>query len=153
MKFRLIDSTDPFWQIAKNYAENCSWRAGKNLAFLMEENQFSDWEKVIVVTENEDICGFCTVQKNDCIPDVPYTPYVSYIFVDQKYRGNRLSQLMIQYAERYLKNVGFSDIYLISDHENLYEKYGFVVIDRKVAPWGSVEKIYRKEINISAYTE
>ena len=115
MKFRLLDSTDHFWQIAKKYAENCSWRAGKNLAFLMKENQFSDWEKVIVVTENEDICGFCTVQKNDCIPDVSYTPYVSYIFVD--------------------------------------EKYGFVVIDRKVAPWGSVEKIYRKEINISTYTE
>jgi hypothetical protein len=31
-------------------------------------------------------------------------------------------------------------VYLVSDHENLYEKYGFRVIDRKTAPWGSEEK-------------
>lgn len=25
---------------------------------------------------------------------------------------------------------------------NLYAKYGFEIIDRKMIPWGSVEKIY-----------
>ena len=30
--------------------------------------------------------------------------------------------------------------------ENLYEKYGFNVIDRKTAPWGSVEKIYMRKL-------
>jgi hypothetical protein len=45
----------------------------------------------------------------------------------------------------YLKGVGFDQVYLVSDHENLYEKYGFRVIDRKIAPWGSEEKIYMKK--------
>ena len=31
-------------------------------------------------------------------------------------------------------------------HKNLYEKYGFHVIDRKIAPWGSEEKIYMQEL-------
>ncbi len=46
----------------------------------------------------------------------------------------------------YLKLVGFDRVYLVTDHENLYEKYGFEVIDRKTAPWGSVEKIYMKNL-------
>ncbi len=146
MKFNLITSSDSLWKIAKEYADSSSWRAGKNLAVMMEEARFIDWERVILVTENNEICGFCTVQKEDCIPNIPYSPYISYIFVDEKYRGNRLSQLMIEHAERYLKEQGYSTVYLVSDHENLYEKYGFEVIDRKLAPWGSMEKIYGKKI-------
>jgi len=45
----------------------------------------------------------------------------------------------------YLKNIGYNKVYIVSDHENLYEKYGFRVIDRKMAPWGSEEKIYIQE--------
>ena len=67
------------------------------------------------------------------------------MFVDEAYRGHRLSRQMISYAMDYLKSVGFDRVYLVSDHENLYEKYGFRVIDRKIAPWGSEEKIYMQE--------
>ena len=47
---------------------------------------------------------------------------------------------------KYLKSIGFDKVYLVSDHENLYEKYGFKVIDRKMSPWGSEEKIYIQEL-------
>ena len=63
-------------------------------------------------------------------------------FVGEEYRGNRLSQQLIRYAIDYIKNIGYNKMYIVSDHENLYEKYGFRVIDRKTAPWGSEEKIY-----------
>jgi len=53
-----------------------------------------------------------------------------------------LSQELISYAMSYLKALGFHQVFLVSDHENLYEKYGFKVIDRKPAPWGETEKIY-----------
>lgn len=67
------------------------------------------------------------------------------MFVSEEYRGNRLSQQLIQYAIDYIKNIGYNKVYIVSDHENLYEKYGFCVIDRKIAPWGSEEKIYIQE--------
>ena len=145
MNFKLITSSDELWCRVRNYAESCSWRAGKALANAMEHNAFNDWERVIVAVDNEKICGYCTVSKTDCIPDVYYTPYIGYMFVDEEYRGNRLSQKLIQYAMDYLKVVGFDRVYIVSDHENLYEKYGFEVIDRKIAPWGSEEKIYMQE--------
>lgn len=145
MNFKAITSSDELWCRVRNYAESCSWRAGKSLANAMDENVFKDWERVIVVLDNEKICGYCTVAKIDCIPDICYTPYIGYMFVDEEYRGNRLSQKLIQYAMDYLKMVGFDKVYIVSDHENLYEKYGFKVIDRKMAPWGSEEKIYMQE--------
>lgn len=58
------------------------------------------------------------------------------MFVDEKYRGHHLSQKLISYAISYLRTQGFHQVYLVSDHENFYEKYGFKVIDKKMAPLG-----------------
>lgn len=145
MIIKKIASSDELWHRVRDYAESCSWRAGKSLADAMGNNAFEDWERVIVALDYEKICGYCTVAKIDCIPNVSYTPYIGYMFVDEAYRGNRLSQKMIRYAMDYLKGIGFGKVYLVSDHENLYEKYGFRVIDRQAASWGTEEKIYMQE--------
>ena len=145
MEFKTITSACKEWPRVAEYAQNCSWRAGKALADDMLHNRFTDWERVIVATEEDSIAGYCTVAKTDCIPHVTYSPYIGFLFVDEKYRGSRLSQKLIAYAMEYLKELGFKEVYLVSDHNNLYEKYGFEVIDKQVAPWGKEEKIYRKK--------
>ena len=53
---------------------------------------------------------------------------------------------MIEFAEEYLKSIGFEKVYIVSDHNNLYKKYGFTVKDRIIAPWGEEEKIYMQNI-------
>ena len=118
----------------------------KSLADAMDHDTFTEWERVVAALDQQKICGYCTVTKTDCIPDVSYTPYIGYLFVGEKYRGKRLSQKLIQYAMDYLKSIGFEQVYIVSDHENLYEKYGFNVIDRKAAAWGTVEKIYVQKL-------
>lgn len=45
---------------------------------------FTDWERVIVALHENDLAGYCTVAKSDRIPNVPYTPYIVYMFVDEK---------------------------------------------------------------------
>jgi len=126
---------DALWASIAEYAENCSWNAGKNLAYFMRNNRFNEWERVFVATEGANIAGYCTLAERDCIPDVPYTPFIGFVFVGEDYRGDRLSEKMIRVALEYAKGLGFDRVYLVSDHENLYEKYGFVKIDEKPAPW------------------
>lgn len=146
MNLKMITSSDKMWSEVRDYAKDCSWNAGKSLANAMDNNLFTEWERVIVALDNQKICGYCTVAKTDCIPNVYYTPYIGYMFVGEEYRGNRLSQKLIQYSMEYLKSIGFDKVHIVSDHENLYEKYGFEIIDRKIAPWGSVEKIYMQRL-------
>ena len=123
MEFELITSlSDNLWEKVRKYAAACSWPAGKSLAHDMEADVFTNWERVIIAHQGEQICGYCTVAEAD------------------------LSQKLIQFAISYLKGIGFNDVYLVSDHENLYEKYGFCIVDRTIAPWGSIEKIYHKTI-------
>lgn len=146
MEILKLTSNDKLWNEVILYAENCSWRAGKSLSIAMKNQKFFDWERVIIALDNGNIAGYCTVAKTDCIPNVDYTPYISFMFVGEQYRGRRLSQKLIEYAMDYLKTLGFDKVHLVSDHVNLYEKYGFIVIDRQIAPWGSEEKIYMQRL-------
>ena len=146
MDFKVMTPKDNLWNIVSDYAKNCSWKAGKALSNVMNDCRFKEWERVIVAVDGNTICGYCTVAKTDCISNVSYTPYIGFVFVEEQYRGNRLSEKLIDCAANYLKQVGFNRVYIVSDHENLYEKYGFCVIDRKIAPWGTEQKIYVKNL-------
>jgi len=142
MKITLLKPTDNQWEQVAEYARNCSWRAGENLAQRMDNHEFSDWERVIVAQIEDKIVGFCIVSKTDCIPDVAYMPYISYVFVDEVYRGNRISEKLCQAALQHLQQAGFGEVYLVSGEQGLYEKYGFVKIDEKQAFWGDMQSIF-----------
>ena len=148
MEIRLMTEAHDLWNVVKEYANGCGWSSGKLLAEDMEKHRFSDWERVAALLDDGKICGYCTIIKEEAIPDMPYTPFVGTLFVDEDYRGRRLGERLIQASMEYLHSIGFGKVYLISDHENLYEKYGFRVVDRRMAPWGREEKVYVREISI-----
>lgn len=135
MAIKPITNDDEIWEIVACYADECTWSAGKNLAREMRTNSFRDWERVFVAFEDNHIAAYCTLTKTDCIPNVPYTPYIGYMFVGEQYRGRRISQKLINFVLEYAKALRFNKVYLVSDHINLYEKYGFIKIDEKPAPW------------------
>ena len=124
------------------YAENCSWGdTGKYLSNRMKNNGFSDWERIFVVLDNNNIAGFCALSKKSSVVN-EYTPHIGFIFVGELYRGNRISEKLCLSAIKYAKEVGLDKVYLYSDLVNFYEKYGFIKIDEKEAPWGEKLSIY-----------
>ncbi len=146
MEIKIITSSDMLWEQVITYAENCSWRAGKFLAGQMRHGGFHGWERVLIAVENGKIAGYCTVCEKDVIPDLPYTPFICSLFVGEPYRGARLSQRIIEAVMAYIRTLGFDAAYLFSDHIGLYEKYGFVEIGKYPAPWGEMQKIYRRTV-------
>ena len=51
---------------------------------------------------------------------------------------------MILTVMEYAKNLKFNEVYIVSDHINLYEKYGFKKIDEKMDYWNNIESIYKR---------
>lgn len=70
MNFLSITSSDEMWQEVSQFAQNCSWKAGKSLFKSMSDNTSTDWERVIAAIHENNIAGYCTAAKNDCIPNV-----------------------------------------------------------------------------------
>ena len=146
MEIKAIINDNVLWQKTMEYAKNCSWKAGAFLAEKMKNNTFLGSENVFVTLVDKNIAGYCAFSLKDCVPDVEYTPYISFIFVGEEYRGNRLSEQMILYVIDYAKILNYNKIYIASDHINLYEKYGFEKIDEIEVKGIGIEKIYVKII-------
>ncbi|MDD4296886.1 MAG: GNAT family N-acetyltransferase [Ruminiclostridium sp.] len=147
MKIHMISKTDALWISIADYAETCSWDACARMAICMRENKFVDWEKVFVAEENGVFMGFCALIKPKGFPGSEYNPLLKWLFVEEQYRGQRLSQKLIEAAAEYAKELGYDQIFLTTWHKGLYEKYGFVKICEKEVRDGYFEGIYVKKID------
>lgn len=146
MEVNRIEYNDLKWNELIEYAENCSWIAGKHLASMMRNNTFAGWESVFAAITEDEIIGFCTFLKTDYYPENRYSPWISTIFVDEKYRGKRISERMINKVIEYAKEQNFSKVYIPSDMIGMYEKYGFQKIDELQNYDGDIDNIFAKEI-------
>ncbi len=114
------------------------------MASLMKEGKFNDWERVFVAEENDNFIGFCALLKPQSFPGNDYAPLLKWLFVEEKYRGRRLSQSLIESASEYAKGLGFNQIFLTTWHVGLYEKYGFVKLCEKEVRDGYSEGVFEK---------
>ena len=109
----------------------------------MEANAFRDWERVIVAVEDRRIVGYCTFSERDELPEeYGYSPFIGFVFVEEKHRGNRISQRMIEAALRYAKALGYGTVYLMSGEQGLYEKYGFVRMGEYPTIYGTADQLF-----------
>ena len=129
-----------------DYAENCSWIAGKHLAQILRENNFLEWEAVFAAVSEDEIIGFCTFLETDYYPENRYSPWISSIFVDEKFRGNRIIFAMIEKAAEHAKLWNFNKVYIPSDMTGFYEKCGFEKIDELENYGGDIDNIFVRKI-------
>ena len=146
-EFHLMTQGHPYWEETISLAENCSWKAGPFLAEKMRKNEFKEWERVCAACVDGKAAGFCTVAEKDELPDgYTFTPFIGFVFVDEAYRGNRLSEMMIQNAILYARKIGYGKIYIMSGEIGLYEKYRFVKLGDYETIYGTVDQLFVKTI-------
>ena len=144
---RVIEPGCKIWDDTIEFAKNCSWRAGAYLAQKMEVNDFDENEHVIVAICDGNIAAFCTyANKDELPPEYEFTPFVGFVFVDEKYRGNRLSEKLIQSACDLARKQGFLKMYIMSGEIGLYEKYGFIKMGDYETIYNSVDQLFYKDL-------
>lgn len=133
-----------------NKIKQCDWGAAKFLAKLLEENDFHitlghNGKLYIMEAEGETV-AFLTLAPKDCIDDDSLFPWIGFVYVAPEYRGNRISEKLIQYACQEAKKQGHSRVYIATDHVGLYEKYGFIYMENRIDVWGEDSRILYKEL-------
>ncbi|MDR0273398.1 MAG: GNAT family N-acetyltransferase [Clostridiales bacterium] len=146
MIIHTIADGDPLWLVVADFAGTCSWDACVRMSTFMKERKINDWERIFVAEEHNVFMGFCALIKAQGFPGLEYNPLIKWLFVKEDYRGQRLSQKLIEASEEYAKELGYEKIFLTTWHEGLYEKYGFGKICDKEARDGYKEGVYEKKI-------
>lgn len=143
----LMTAGHKYWEETIFLAENCSWKAGSYLAEKMKKNEFKEWERVCAICVNGKVVGFSTLAEKDELPkQYDFTPFIGFVFVDEQYRGKRLSEKMIQRIIAYAKEFDYEKIYVMSGEIGLYEKYGFEKVGDYETIYGSIDQLFVQAI-------
>lgn len=142
-EIHLMTAEHTRWKETIYFAEKCSWKAGPFLAKKMQENEFKEWERVCAVGVNGKVAGFSTfTEKDELSEQYDFTPFIGFVFVDEQFRGRRLSEMMIQSIISYAKEMGYEKVYIMSGEIGLYEKYGFVKLGNYETIYGSIDQLF-----------
>jgi len=116
------------------FAKNCSWQStGSYLAELVIDGNLEEKETVFAAVENDEVVGFAAILQ-ECVADVKESDidiekmnaWLDFLFVDEAYRGQKISTKLIEKIFEYCKWNCFNKLYLLTEsHEAMYQKYGF----------------------------
>lgn len=142
-----VDKDTPFAKEFLHFVENCTWtEVREHIAGLVREWKFTDWETMFAAVKDGKIIGMASVLKEDYYPLPDIFPWVSCVFVEKPYRGQRFSEKLIEKANAYAKEQGFTKTYIPTEFTGLYERYGYRYLKDIVNYGGGTDRLYVKDL-------
>ena len=130
--------------------EECDWGAGKYLAYLLKtdglDKLVGEGAKVLMLTDGKDLVSFCTLAKYDDVQPTNLTPWCGWIYTFPAHRGKRLAGRLIGYAEDLARAEGAEALHISTNHDGLYEKYGYSFLKYEKDVEGEDTKVYIKPL-------
>lgn len=130
--------------------EGCDWDAGKYLAYLLKANGLFDLvgegSRVLMLTDGDELVSFCTLAKYDDVQPTELTPWSGWIYTFPAYRGRRLAGKLLEYAENLARKDGAVALHISTNHDGLYEKYGYEFLKYEKDVEGEDTKVYIKRL-------
>ena len=127
----------------------CDWGAGQYLCELIRNDTFFDMvgqnSRLLMLVDGDELISFCTLAQMDDIQPTKLTPWMRFVYTFPEYRGHRYMGRLFEEIGKILKEEGYSKVYISTDHEGLYEKYGCTFMTEAKALSGDDSRIYVKE--------
>lgn len=93
----------------------------------------------LILLDNNKLVGFISLFPNDCDLEKDLTPWYATMYVKKEYRNMGYSRLLNDAILKEAKSRGFTEVYLKTELENYYEKFGAIYIKEL----GAKEKLYK----------
>ena len=117
----------------------CDWGAGKYLCELIRNDAFFNMagqnSRLLLLVDGGELI----------IQPTELTPWMGFVYTFPEYRGHRYIGKLFEEIGNILKAEGSSKLYISTDHEGLYEKYGCKFMTEAKALSGDDSRIYEKE--------
>ncbi|MFD2614178.1 GNAT family N-acetyltransferase [Paenibacillus gansuensis] len=123
------------------------WGAEKNFMFyhdciLHSINTGSDLPSFYIALEYDSIIGTYALLRNDLISRQDIFPWLACLYVSPEYRGRKIGSLLLKHALQETEEKGHSKLYLCTDLNGYYEKYGWNHVTDAYIFTGDKTKVY-----------
>ncbi|MFC0270906.1 GNAT family N-acetyltransferase [Metabacillus herbersteinensis] len=89
---------------------------------------------------NEAIIGTYALIRNDLNSRQDLYPWLACLYVDPEHRGKRIGSRLLEHAIQETASKGFKKLYLTTDLEGYYEKYGWTPFNSSIWSWWRIYK-------------
>lgn len=123
------------------------WGTESNYLFyydvILHSNDKKALPKFYLLLKENSIIGCYGLIINDFISRHDLYPWFACLYIEKKERGQKYGKLLLEHAEQESSKLGFNTLYLTTDHNGYYEKYGWTRIEDGYDLNGSQTRIYR----------
>ena len=130
----------------------CDWSAARFLTELLEKGSFHDtlggWGSLFLLMDGDTPVSFATLTGQDAVRDKTLTPWIGFVFTRPEYRGHRYAGQVLAHAEAVAAGLGYSRVYIATDHVGLYEKYGYTYQENRIDCWGDDMRVLFKNVEV-----
>lgn len=136
------------------YLQDAKWGAGKFLHKYLKAGTFHErfgaYAQLFFAQtgqeESTPIIGFGALVDQDFIPIARYRPWVAFIYVDSAHRKQGLSRKIVSFLEAHAVAHGWEEVYIVTQHEGLYERFGYSFIEQVAEPVHERDYVYHKSL-------
>ncbi|WP_327205524.1 GNAT family N-acetyltransferase [Rossellomorea vietnamensis] len=107
----------------------------------------ADLPRFYIAVNEDDIIGTYALLRNDLNSRQDLYPWLACLYVHPDQRGDGLGSVLLDHALREAHKKGYNCLYLTTDLEGYYEKYGWTHSTEAVGPGGDSMKVYQKQTN------
>ena len=104
------------------------WSAGQFLYKLLKNGELQDYVgenvKVLLLVDGDELVSFCTYAEKDDIQPTDLTPWIGWVYTFPQRRGSHYVGQLFAEIEKIAKSENVSEVFISTNHEGLYEKYG-----------------------------
>ncbi|TYS63503.1 GNAT family N-acetyltransferase [Sutcliffiella horikoshii] len=148
MKINELSNKDPlldqairvFWQ---------QWGSKENFKFyedaiLHSATTSSDIPRFYVAVEDGEIIGTYAILRNDINSRQDLCPWLACLYVAEEHRGKGIGAKLLEHGLSVAAEKGYESLYLTTDIEHYYERYGWKNSGIVYGPGGGSIKLYAK---------
>ncbi|HPR16748.1 MAG TPA: GNAT family N-acetyltransferase [Candidatus Cloacimonadota bacterium] len=123
------------------------WSREETFPFYLDAVTHSSEEnkplpRFYLMLDGEKIIGSYALLINDLISRQDLYPWFACLFIEPEYRGQKLPWEMMKSAATEAKKWGFKTLYLTTDHDGYYERYGWKRMEDGYDLHGEPSRIY-----------
>jgi len=129
----LADEPEHIEQVSAWVWEEWSKASGVPLETIIYRTKHAIYKdripQTIIAKYKDEPVGTVSLWYNDLTSRQDLYPWLASLFIKKEFRGKGIGTLLQEKCIEAAKQLGFSEIYLITDHENYYERSGWKFIE------------------------
>lgn len=135
--------------------EKSDWSAGQFLYKLLKNGELKDYVgenvKVLLLVDDDELVSYCTYAEKDDIQPTDLAPWIGWVYTFPQRRGHHYVGKLFAEIERIAKAENVSEVFISTNHDGLYEKYGCEFYQMMNDIHGEPSRVYRKRFESETF--